>query len=400
MPDATPRRRRRASSFGTARRLPSGRYQVRYYDKAGVRHTADQTFPTKADADAWLASVRTDIDRGGWVDPRKGRETLEDWAEDWMATRVALSPKTLQGYDSLLRNHVLPYFGRMKIADVQKSTVKRFVAQMTRNGAKPGTVTNAYRVLSGVLKHAVEDEALVRNPADGIDLPRSGHTEMVFLSAAQVEDLAEAITHRPHRPDAPQPDYGFLVRFAAWTGLRAAEIVGLRAGRVNTLLGTVRVVETTVALHGGVLLERQPTKNRGERTVHLPRFLAAQLADHLGTRAGNPDALVFPGPDGGPLRETWWYQAHYKPAVHRAGLPSTTRFHDLRHTAASLMILQGAPPRQVMEQLGHSTITVTMDRYGHIFPSERLALAARLDEHYRDTVASAQPVAEVTRLHG
>ena len=135
---------------------------------------------------------------------------------------------------------------------------------------------------------------------------------------------------------------------------------------------------------------------RARERLVLLHEQAEHAVEHIG---GDADALVFPGPDGGPLRETWWYQAHYKPAVHRAGLPPTTRFHDLRHTAASLMILQGAPPRQVMEQLGHSTITVTMDRYGHIFPSERLALAARLDEHYWDAVSRAEPASVVRPLH-
>lgn len=398
MDEATPPpARQRKSKFGSVRQRGKEKFQARYVDANGVRHSGPHMFRTETEAHKWLASVRTDMGRGGWVDPRKGRDTFEAWADDWTEGLVGKSPKTIQGYDSLLRVHVIPYFGRMKIADVKKSTVKRFVAHMDRV-AGPGTVRAAYRVVYAILRHAVEDEALVRNPAEGIDLPPSEHQEIVALTAAQVEALADAISNPPNRPGVHYPQYGLHVRFAAYSGLRAAEIVGLRAGRVDLLRGTVYVAETTVVTTAGVM-ERQPTKNRGRRTVTLPRFLVDQLAEHLGPRAADPDALVFPDlVTGGPHRHTWWYQAHFNPALRYAGLPSSVRFHDLRHTCASLLAGNGAHPREVMEHLGHSTINVTMDRYTHVFPSKTAALASASEDTYRAALDAPIQVAEVRQI--
>jgi integrase len=111
-----------------------------------------------------------------------------------------------------------------------------------------------------------------------------------------------------------------------------------------------------------------PPKTHERRTISLPRFLCEMLTDHLARSPGGngPDELVFPGPQGGPLRHHLFYRRHYKPAV-RASLPATKhglRFHDLRHTCASLLIAQGAHPKLIQARLGHSSITITLDRYG------------------------------------
>lgn len=191
-----------------------------------------------------------------------------------------------------------------------------------------------------------------------------------------------------------------MVWFAAYTGLRAAEVAGLRAGRVDLFRGGVYVIETTVAVRGGVLLERQPTKTRQGRRVVMPRFLTDQLAEHLGARAGEPDALVFPGRDGGSHNQGRWYPAHFRPAVRQAGIDRAVRFHDLRHTCASLLIANGAHPRAIMEQLGHSTIAVTKNTYGHLFPATMDDLANGLDAAYRTAAAPSDEAGKVRRIGG
>ena len=115
----------------------------------------------------------------------------------------------------------------------------------------------------------------------------------------------------------------------------------------------------------------------------MPKALAQEMASHLSTRPADPSALVFTSPGGGPLAHRNFYARHFKPAVLRAGLPERTRFHDLRHTAAALMVAEGAHALAIKERLGHSSITVTMDRYGHLFPSIEEALTERLDQVYR-----------------
>jgi integrase len=120
------------------------------------------------------------------------------------------------------------------------------------------------------------------------------------------------------------------------------------------------------------------------RTVGLPRFLCDDLGTYLAGRNLKPDDLVFQSPTGSALRHHEFYRRYYKPAVRAAGLPDGLRFHDLRHTCAALLIAQGAHPRAIMERLGHSNITVTLNTYGHLLPGLDDALTDGLDATYRN----------------
>jgi integrase len=207
---------------------------------------------------------------------------------------------------------------------------------------------------------------------------------MVFLSPTQVIRLADEVANPPRPPSHPQktwPAYGLLVRVAAWSGLRAGEIAALRVGRFDRHTGRLEVAESVQEIHGALVYG--PPKTYARRRVDLPEELASELAHHIDGRASDPDALIFNAPGGGPLRHHNFYKRFFKPAVLRAGLDHRTRFHDLRHTAAALMIAEGAHLLAVKERLGHSTIQVTADRYGHLFPSLEEALTHRLDATYR-----------------
>lgn len=332
--------RRRTSSFGTVAKRPSGRWQAR-----SLTPTADRlsrTFATKADADAWLAGQQTDQGRGVALDHRRARVTVDEWAATWLTTTVHLKPKTRVGYDSMLRTHVLPALGSVPVSAIDRPRVDAFIAELVATGAAPGTVRSARKVLRLVLETAVNAKALPANPCAGVKVPRSAKAEMHFLPADQVADLAQAIAHPERRTGgkgaAPWwrtewPEYAVLVRFAAYTGLRAGELEALRVKRLDLLRGRVEVAETVgeVTGHGLVF---GPTKTDQTRTVPLPRF----LCDDLGTALAGKgrDDFVFPGPEGGPLRHRNFYARHFKPAVRQAGLPDTLRFHDLRHTFAGL----------------------------------------------------------------
>jgi integrase len=393
MDDATPTpraRRKRTSTFGTVTCLDSKRWRARYVDKAGNRH--GKTFDTKADAKAWLAARQTDIARGDRTDPRRGRLTFAEWADRWTEARAHREPKTLEGEEAILRLHVIPFFGRYQVTDIEHDLVQRFVSTQIRAGEAASTIRKRYRVVYGVLRQAVKGKAVPENVAVGVDLPTSRRDEKVFLTAAQVEALAEAISAPRRDPETYYPEHALRVRWAAYTGMRAGEIAGLRAGNVDLLRRTVRVCETTVVANR-VVHERRPTKTKQERVIRIPRFLAEQLAEHLGARAGDRDALVF-----GSERHNSWYRVHYVPAVVQAGLDPTPRFHDLRHTCVALLVAQGAPILAISRQLGHSTIQVTMDLYGHIFPSMLDDLSDGLDA--ARTAALAEPIrpAEVRRI--
>jgi integrase len=195
---------------------------------------------------------------------------------------------------------------------------------------------------------------------------------MVFFTAEQVEALASSIDAR----------HATLVRLAAYTGLRAGEICALRVGRVDLESGRITVAQSVTEVPGHGLYFSEP-KTYERRSVTLPAFLVDELAKHLVTRPDDPAALVFTSPEGSTLNHKNFYRRHFKPALNAAGLPAITRFHDLRHTCAALCIALGAHPKAIQERLGHSSITVTLDRYGHLFPELDESLTTRLDALYR-----------------
>jgi integrase len=168
-----------------------------------------------------------------------------------------------------------------------------------------------------------------------------------------------------------------LVRFLGWTGLRVGEAAALRVGRLDLLARRVEVVEAATEVNGR--LAWGPTKTGERRTVPLPHFPAEQLGADLADRSHSPGDLVFTMPAGGPLRASKWGERYFRPAVAAAGLPENLRLHDLRHTAASLAIRENASVKIVQAMLGHRSATQTLDRYGHLYPSDLDALAERLD---------------------
>jgi integrase len=306
---------------------------------------------------------------------------------------VHLKAKTRVGYESILRAHLLPAFGDSPVAKIDQPTIKAFLAEMVASGVAPGTVRSTRQVLRLVLATAIGARALAVNPCDGVKVPRSAKAELHVLTDAQVENLAAAIANpepgraghgaSPHwRTDLPE--YGLLVRFAAYTGLRAGELAALRVRRLDLLRRRVEVAEALSEVNGKLLLG--PTKTYQNRSVPLPAFLCDDLGLHLSGKSR--DDHVFPGPEGGPLRHGNFYARHFKPAVRRAGLPAAVRFHDLRHSYAGFLIAEGAHPRAIMERMGHSSITVTLNTYGHLLPGLEERVTEALDARGRAARAS------------
>jgi integrase len=349
------------------KRVQAGRvtYRARYRDPSGRERK--KSFTRKTDAQRFLVGVEDAKLRGAYVPPEAGRDGFAEWAERWFRTTLDLKPGTRRTYRQLLDNQVLPTFGRSTLAGVDRLAVREWVAGMVESGLSPSRIRNAHQVLAQVFAAAVEGGRLARNPAAGVRLPKRVEREMLFLDGAQVEQLADAIA----------PHYRVLVYFLAYTGLRFGEAVALKVRRLDLLRGTCEVVESATEV--GSRLEWGTTKTDERRTVRLPRFLAELLGEHLADRPADPDALVFTAPMGGPLRERKFLHGQLKPAAQRAGLPGTLRGHDLRHTAASLLIRQGASVKAVQKTLGHKSAVVTLDRYGHLWPDELEDLAERLD---------------------
>jgi integrase len=358
-------------------------YRAHYRDPSGRERK--RSFARMTDARRFLVGIEDSKLRGAYVPPEAGRVGFAEWAERWFKTTADLKPGTRRTYRQLLDNQVLPHFGSATLAGVDRLAVREWVAALVEGGLSPSRVRNAHQVLAQVFTAAVEGGRLARNPATGVRLPKRVDREMLFLDAAKVEALA----------DASAPHHRVLVYFLAYTGLRFGEVVALKVRRLDLLRGTCEVVEAATEV--GSRLEWGTTKTDERRTVRLPRFLCDELAAHLAGSPGDPDALVFTAPMGGPLRERKFLHGQLKPAARRAGLPGTLRAHDLRHTAASLLIRQGASVKAVQKTLGHKSAVVTLDRYGHLWPDELEDLAERLDRARAAAVApSMRPTAPTT----
>jgi integrase len=294
---------------------------------------------------------------------------------------VDVKPKTRQLYEGHLRNWVLPHFADVPIASVDKPAIRSFAKSITEGGMSTSTRDGCVKVLRLVLGHAMEKGAIKTNPAWRLKLPSGARPEMHFLTLDQVDYLAREIQRplaltRFDRYEAV-PDYGLLINFAAYTGLRAGEIQALRVKHLNLSTGRVTVADSLAELHDGSLQFSGSTKTDRVRVVRMPKSLTERISAHI---VGRPrEGLVFPAAEGGPMRHSNFYVRHFLPACQRAGLPDGTRFHDLRHTHVSLLIGLGAHPKAIMERLGHSSITVTLNTYGHLFPELEESLVDGLE---------------------
>jgi integrase len=192
--------------------------------------------------------------------------------------------------------------------------------------------------------------------------------QLNFLDASQVDRLVAEL----------EPRYRTLVYTAAYTGMRWGELAALKVRNVDLIEGVIHIVEAVAEVNGRLIEGR--TKTGTARKVSIPPFLKKMLADHL-ARYPSP-GYVFTSAEGKPLRRNF-YRRHFVKAVREAGLPQGFRFHDLRHTCAALLIGQGAHPKEIQERLGHSTIRLTFDRYGHLFPSLDDRLRDGLEEVYQ-----------------
>jgi integrase len=377
----------------STRNFPKGAWKARYRDGEGRFHS--KTFARKLDAERYLAQVTVDLANQDYIDPRSGKQPFSVVAEQWWATKPARKERVREQYRALLDNHVLPHFGHLPVVSITPTLIRSWAANL---GIKPD---NAYRnVLKPILEMAVEMNLIRKNPAQGVSLPkwlppaptangphpRTG--DPVFLTAEEVDTLAKAVAAM-HEP------YGTLIYFAAYTGLRAGEIGALRVKHLDLLRRRVIVAESVSSVKGKGLTYGT-TKNGKTRVVNLPSFLVDALAVWLSVHPArdreqphlplSPDELVFRSPRGAPLRHTGFYERYFKPAVYQSLPPHLhrLRFHDLRHTCASLLINPpiSANALTVAEHLGHSDPSITLRVYSHLFKGWEVQLTSGLNSVY------------------
>jgi integrase len=342
-------------TFGTVRKLPSGRFQARYPDPSGRRVSVPGTFATKTEAIRFLSTVETDLLRGQYVDPRAGDQTFVDWVEVWLASNPRKRATTLSRDRQVLDSNFLPLLGSLKLSAITPLHVRRAVDAMEAR-VSPGTVRTNVGVLRAVLNAAVDADLIARSPARGIKVATAESKERGTLTPDELYRLAAEVPRRYRR----------VILVAGVLGFRWSEVVGLEIGDVDFLRRTLSV-NRTIAEVGGRQIEA-PTKTRaGRRQVSIPDFLLEELAQHIAEfrRGALSDEPLFVGARGARLRRTFTAR-HLHPAAKRAGLDPSLDFHGLRHVAASFLVDDDAHPRVIMARLGHSTQRLSMELYSHV----------------------------------
>jgi integrase len=361
----------RRRQWGSVRRLPSGRYQARLPD--GV--AAPETFSTKSEAGRWLSLAEADLVRGTFVHPSLAAGvTVAEWLDEWISAHSVHKRATTMVRDqSAIRRHLIPALGNVQLTKLRQTDVQAFVANLARE-VGPGTTRSVYGVLRAALNAAVNAEVLARSPARAIKLPQVPKTDVVTLRPADLHRLAAELPER-WRP---------MIYVAGTCGLRFSEVAGLRVGRVDTPGHRLRVLETAPQVGGD---RAEPKTDAGRRTVPVPGLVAELLDQHLERYElrRDRDALVFTAQRGGRLHAANWHKRAWVAARANAGFPSL-RFHDLRHSAVPLWVAMGANLLQVSRWLGHSTVQITADVYGHLFPETNDLVIGRLDRALRDAL--------------
>lgn len=348
------------------RRKPSGRWEARYREADGTRRA--RVFASEDEAKQFLKTVQYRVQTGDYIAPEAGKVTFGLVAEAWFASKQQANRKarTLDGYRNILDSW-LARWDKRAVGSITHLDVQRLLTDLS--GKRPQTVRNVFNVLRGVMDEAVDAGYLRANPCSRFakKMPKQDRTERArFLTPQEVARLAAALA----------PPHDLLVTLAAWSGLRAGELAGLRAGRVDTAKCRLHVKETVVSV-GGERRADTPKSDKSRRTVPIPPPLAALLRDHIDAHDLGPDDYVFGNSDGTPLNHAAFYRTGFRKATEAAGLTGL-RFHDLRHTYASLMAHQGEDLYRVSRWMGHSTIAITADLYTHLFEGEDAALATRL----------------------
>lgn len=338
-----------------------------------------KTFARKVDADRWITAQERAKDVGDWTDPAAGRGRYGEWQERWWRTRQG-RPSTLARDESYLRNHILPAFAATPIGGIRQPDVVEWVHELEGKGLAPATVHKIYQIFAASIQAAVDARMIPASPCVKVPLPKIERSEMRFLNPVEVQQLAEAI----------DPKYRALVLAAAYGGFRIGELSAMRPTRMLPATKQLEVAETVVWVRGHPVFG-PPKSAAGQRRVTLPGSVWDELVAHARSHATE---FLFPSPEGGPLRSSNFRRRAWASATEATGF-SGLRPHDLRHTAVSLWIASGANVKAVSMRAGHTSVSFTLDRYGHLYPDQDAALAARLD----DMIPAANDN-QVVQLHG
>jgi integrase len=322
----------------------------------------------KSDAEKLRTEKLAELDKGGIVADSK--QTLNQYLDFWLESiaKQRVGGRTFDDYQVLLKLHVREKLGEIKLSDLRAAHLQKLYGELqTEKKLGARRVRYVHSVISSALKKAVELDLIPRNVAKLVELPKQTKKEMDVLSEAECEMFLTAL--HGERLAA-------MFSFALATGTRPEEYLALQWKDIDLEKGTATIRRVVVRLPKGNLQFCEPKTAKSRRKIPLPKSVINELRAHrrkqgeerlkLGSAWQNLD-LVFPSEVGTPSTHSNITQV-YKRVLRRAGLRTSLRLYDLRHTHATLLLKAGVNPKIISERLGHSTIVLTLDVYSHVLP--------------------------------
>jgi integrase len=316
----------------------------------------------------WLLDQRRLVQDG--TSMGSGRMTVAEYIDHYMQDVAAhtLRPKTIEGYNDLIRLHIKPAIGSVKLSALTPSHVQKFYSDQLNLGLSRRTVQFMHAVLHKSLDQAVRWGMLPRNVCDLVKAPQPERRAMNVWTAEQVKIFLDYVHFHRWYP---------IYVLAVTCGFRIGEVLGIHYEDIDLANSSINVRHATQTLIGQGIVITTPKTERSRRLVTVPASAMQILKDYLDYSKVS-QGLIFTTRSGKPVSSRNIVH-HFKASLREAGLPEI-RFHDLRHTSATLLLSAGVHPKIVQERLGHSQISLTLDTYSHVMPSMQVEAAQKMDD--------------------
>jgi integrase len=317
----------------------------------------------------WLLETQKAIKDGMMVD--SGKMTVTELLDKYFSevAEHTLKPKTLESYESIIRLHLKPDLGGIKLSQLTPSHLQTLYSQKIKSGLSNRTVQYIHAVIHRALQQAVKWGLTVRNVADAVDAPKVAKKTPEMLTEAQVKQLIASSSGRMK----------IILIIATTCGLREGEILGLEWGDVSLEGAVIYVRHTTQTLWKKGIVKSEPKTEKGKRPVELPQYTVAALKQWQ-AETGDKDGLVIHTSSGKPFSSRNMLRDFA--GLLKANEFPHVKFHSLRHFHATSLLKKNVNPKIVQERLGHSRIDMTLDQYSHVIPGMQKEAAGKIDEMF------------------
>jgi len=328
-------------------------YDLRY--RTPERKMKRETYRTRQEAEQRKADVLRSMSKGTWIDPKTLGLPFETIVEQWIHAGIHKRDSTKLLDASVVKKYILPEFGDKPIASINKAQVQAFISGLVDKGLTPGTIHRHFSILRAILNFAIDSDVIVRNPCRTIKLPTLSYRKPMIATPEQIASVANAMPER----------YQLMAWIASSCALRWGEVAALQVKHINFLRKTITVEQQVTRTKDGNVCIGLPKTEAGKRTLTIPRTLFDLLSEHFekfDIRIEDQETVLFPNSNGDYLHPSNFRQRIWIPACKSAGIIGL-RFHDLRSTNATMLVLAGVDIKTAQKRLGHASPRMTLGIY-------------------------------------